>query len=223
MKTTLIAQGLKKFIGGVVLIGILIFLPAGTLHFWHGWLLMATLFCPIFLVGIALLLRSPELLSKRLDPKEKEDAQKMVVALSGLMFLASFIVAGLNFRYGWIHQPAWLTWTAVGLFLAAYLMYAEVLRENAYLSRTIEVQEGQKVIDTGLYGVVRHPMYSATLILFLAMPLILGSPISFLISLLYIPIIALRMANEERVLEEGLEGYKEYKKRVRYKVLPFIW
>jgi protein-S-isoprenylcysteine O-methyltransferase Ste14 len=167
--------------------------------------------------------KSPDLLKKRLDAKEEQSEQKTVIALSGLMFLASFIIAGLNFRFGWIRLPLWVSYAAALLFLAGYVLYAEVLRENVWLSRTVEVQENQKVIDTGLYGIVRHPMYMSTLILFLAMPLVLGSVISFVIMLLYIPIIAKRIRNEEQVLENGLEGYAEYRKRVRYKVIPFVW
>ena len=177
----------------------------------------------MFLAGIVMMLRDPELLKKRLNAKEEEAEQKTVIALSGLMFLAAFITAGLNFRFGWIEMPRWTAWLAAGVFLAAYLMYAEVLRENAYLSRTIEVQEHQKVIDTGLYGIVRHPMYCATVFLFLSMGFVLGSPISFLILLCYLPIIAKRIRNEEAVLTQGLEGYQAYREKVRYKVIPFIW
>ena len=203
--------------------GLLLFLPAGTMRFRNAWILIAVLFIPMFAAGVVMMLKDPELLKKRLNAKETEGEQKTVIALSGLMFLAMFIVAGLNHRFGWLTMPDWIIWAAAAVFLLAYLMFAEVLRENSYLSRTIEVQEGQKVIDTGLYGIVRHPMYSATLFLFLSMPLVLGSPISFLITLCYIPIIAKRMRNEEQVLEEGLPGYREYKQRVKYKVIPYIW
>jgi protein-S-isoprenylcysteine O-methyltransferase Ste14 len=223
MKSTLTLQALKAFIGGVILIGLLIFLPAGTLHFPGGWRLMGALFGPILILGIVLLLRNPELLQKRLSAKEKEGEQRVVVALSGVMFLVAFIVAGLDYRYGWSALPEWLSWLGVGLFLLSYLLYAEVMRENAYLSRTIEVQEGQRVVDSGLYGIVRHPMYGATLLMFLSMPLILGSIYSLIVMLAYIPIIGARMRNEEMVLEAGLEGYKEYKQKVRYKVIPLIW
>ncbi len=178
---------------------------------------------PMFIAGIVMLGKNPEPLQKRLDAKEKEAEQKSVVASSGLMFLASFIVAGLDWRFGWTNMPNWMVWAATGLFLLSYVLYAEVLRENSYLSRTIEVQENQKVIDTGLYGIVRHPMYMATMILFLTMPLVLGSLYSFIIMLVYIPIIAKRIRNEEKVLEESLPGYKEYKQKVKYKVIPFIW
>ena len=223
MKNNLLAQSLKKFIAGFVAIGVLLFWPAGTLHYWNAWLFVAVLFVPMLLLGIVMLFKSPKLLEKRLDAKEKVDEQKWVVALSGIMFLAAFVVAGLNFRYSWHSLSDYLVWTGVGVFLLSYLMYAEVMRENAFLSRTIEIQENQKVVDTGLYGVVRHPMYSATLLMFLSIPLILGSLISFVIMLVYIPIIAARMRSEEEILEEGLDGYKEYKQRVKYKVIPFVW
>ena len=223
MTRKLFFQAIGKFLFGLVLVGLLLFLPAWSLKYWNGWLFLGILFVPMFFAGIVMMCKNPELLKKRLNAKEEEQEQKTVIALSGLMFLAAFIVAGLNFRFQWIVLPAWAVWIGVGVFLAAYLMYAEVLRENTYLSRTVEVQENQKVIDTGLYGIVRHPMYSATLFLFLSMGIVLGSPISVAILLLYIPIIALRMNNEEQVLEEGLEGYREYKTRVKYKVIPFIW
>ncbi len=223
MTVKLFFQAILKFLLGLVLIGLLLFLPAGTLRYWNAWLFLGILFIPMFAAGIVMMCKNPELLKKRLHAKEEETEQKTVLVLSGIMFLAAFVVAGLNFRFQWIVLPAWAVWIGVGVFLAAYLIYAEVLRENTYLSRTIEVQENQKVIDTGLYGIVRHPMYSATLFLFLSMGIVLGSPISFLILLLYIPIIALRIRNEEKVLEEGLDGYREYKTRVKYKVIPFIW
>ena len=222
-KNQLFLQAVGKFLLGVILVGLLLFLPAGSLQYWQGWLLMGILFVPMFCVGLVMMVKNPELLRKRLNAKEEEKDQKEVVKLSGLLFIAAFVVAGLNWRFGWCVLPDWAVWVAAGLFLVCYLLYAEVLRENTYLSRTIEVQENQKVIDTGLYGVVRHPMYMATTVLFLAMPLVLASPISFLIMLLYIPLIAKRIKNEEMVLEEGLEGYKEYKQRVKYKVIPFIW
>ncbi|MBQ4422744.1 MAG: isoprenylcysteine carboxylmethyltransferase family protein [Clostridia bacterium] len=223
MTAKLFVQAIGKFLFGLVLIGLLLFLPAWSLKYWNGWLFLGILFVPMFIAGIVMMFKNPELLKNRLNAKEEEQEQKTVIALSGLMFLAAFIVAGLNFRFQWIVLPAWAVWIGVGVFLTAYLMYAEVLRENTYLSRTVEVQENQKVIDTGLYGIVRHPMYSATLFLFLSMGIVLGSPISVAILLLYIPIIALRMKNEEQVLEKGLDGYKAYKTRVRYKVIPFIW
>ena len=223
MKAHLLTQALVKFFLGVIIIGILIFLPAWSLHYWQGWLLMGILFVPMFVAGLIMLVKNPELLRKRLNAKEQEDEQKTVVKLSGLLFIAAFVVAGLNWRFGWWVLPDWAVWVAAGIFLASYLLYAEVLRENTYLSRTIEVQKNQKVIDTGLYGIVRHPMYMATTILFLAMPLVLASPISFFIMLLYIPVIAKRIKNEEKVLEEGLEGYSDYKKNVKYRILPYIW
>ena len=219
----LFAQALVKFFLGVIVLGLLIFLPAGSIHYWQGWLLMGILFVPMFVAGLVMLAKNPDLLRKRLNAKEQEAEQKTVVALSGMLFIVAFVLAGLNWRFDWWALPDWAVWVAAGLFLASYLLYAEVLRENTYLSRTIEVQENQKVIDTGLYGIVRHPMYMATTVLFLAMPLVLASPISFLIMLGYIPVIAKRIKNEEKVLEEGLEGYAEYKKKVKYRILPFIW
>ena len=223
MENNLLTQALAKFLLGVILLGLLIFLPAWSLRYWQGWLLMGILFVPMFVAGLVMLTKNPDLLRKRLNAKEQEAEQKTVVKLSGLLFIAAFVVAGLNWRFDWWVLPDWAVWVAAGLFLASYLLYAEVLRENTYLSRTIEVQENQKVIDTGLYGIVRHPMYMATTILFLAMPLVLASPISFFIMLGYIPIIAKRIKNEEKVLEEGLDGYAEYKKKVKYRILPFIW
>ena len=223
MDKKLFGSAMLKFISGLLLMGLLLFLPAGSFAYWQAWLLIGILFVPMFLAGLVMMARSPELLRKRLSAKEEQAEQKQVIAFSGLMFLAAFVLAGLNFRFGWLRQPRWLVWAAAVLFLLGYLLYAEVLRENAYLSRTIEVQENQKVIDTGLYGVVRHPMYAATILLFLAMPLVLGSPLSFVIMLLYLPIIAKRIRNEEAVLEQGLEGYADYKQRVKYKVIPGIW
>ena len=223
MDTKLFLQAFTKFLLGIIILGVLVFLPAGSLYYWQGWLMMGILFVPMFVAGIILMVKNPELLRKRLNAKEEEKEQKWVVALSMLMFIAAFVVAGLNWRFQWLVLPNWAVWLAAALFLFGYSLYAEVLRENTYLSRTVEVQEDQKVIDTGLYGVVRHPMYMATLILFLAMPLVLASPISFLIMLIYIPLIAKRIRNEEAVLEQGLKGYSEYKQRVKYKVIPFIW
>ncbi len=223
MNRTLLTQALVKFLAGVLLIGLLVFLPAGSLTYWQGWLLMGVLFVPMFIAGIFMLTNNPDLLRKRLDAKEKEAEQKTVVALSGLLFIISFVTAGLNWRFDWWILPDWTVWTATAIFVLSYILYAEVLRENEYLSRTIEIQKGQKVIDTGLYGIVRHPMYMATTILFLAMPLVLGSPISFIIMLGYIPVIAKRIRNEEEVLTAGLNGYREYKTRVKYKVIPFVW
>ncbi len=223
MTKKLFFQAIIKFLFGLILFALLLFVPAGTIMFWNGWLLIVVLFVPMFVAGIVMMIKNPKLLEKRLNAKEKEQEQKAVVLLSGLMFLAAFIVAGLNFRFSWIVIQNWVVILGTVIFLLAYVMYAEVLRENTYLSRTVEVQENQKVIDTGLYGIVRHPMYSATLLLFIPMGIILGSPISSAILLIYIPIIGKRMKNEEKVLEEGLEGYKEYKTRVRYKVIPFVW
>ena len=223
MENNLLTQALAKFFLGVIILGILIFLTAWSLHYWQGWLLMGILFVPMFVAGLVMLAKNPDLLRKRLNAKEQEAEQKTVVKLSGLLFITAFVVAGLNWRFGWWVLPDWAVWVAAGLFLASYLLYAEVLRENTYLSRTIEVQDNQKVIDTGLYGIVRHPMYMATTVLFLAMPLVLASPISFFVMLGYIPVIAKRINNEEKVLEEGLEGYAEYKKKVKYRILPFIW
>ena len=223
MTSGLYVQAAAKFLLGVLLVGLLLFLPAGTIYFPAAWRLMGVLFLPMFVVGLVLAFKNPELLRKRLDGKETQREQSLVVKLSGLMFLAGFVIAGLDFRFGWSVLPDWVSWVASGLFLMAYLLYAEVLRENTYLSRKIEVQEEQKVIDTGLYGIVRHPMYGATILLFLAMPLILGSLPSFVIFLSYPAIIAKRIWNEEEVLERGLDGYVAYKKKVRYRVRPFIW
>lgn len=223
MDAKLFCQAISKFIIGLAMVGVLIFLPAGSFMYWQGWLLIGILFVPMFIAGLIMMKKSPELLRKRLNVKEEETEQKTVIMLSGIMFLAAFVVAGLNFRFGWIVLPEWVSYAGAIIFLAAYALYAEVLRENAYLSRTVEVQQDQKVIDTGLYGVVRHPMYMSTLLLFLAMPLVLGSIISFVITLAYIPIIAKRIGNEEKVLEDGLPGYAEYKNKVKRKVVPFIW
>ena len=223
MNKTLLTQALVKFTAGIVLVGMLLFLPAGSCTYWQGWVLMGILFIPMFIAGIVMLVKSPLLLSKRLNAKEKENEQKTVVALSGVLFIASFITAGLNWRSGWWILPDWSVLVAAATFVASYLLYAEVLRENEYLSRTIEVQDGQKVIDTGLYGIVRHPMYMATILLFLSMPLVLGSPISFFIMLGYIPVIVKRILNEEAVLENSLDGYKEYQTKVKYRLIPYIW
>lgn len=223
MDRRLFFQAAGKLFGGLCLLALLLFVPAGTARYWNGWLLLGVLFAPMLLLGAALLKRDPALLRKRLDAKEKEAEQKWVVAASGLMFLAAFLLAGLNFRFQWTVLPRAAAWAAAGVFLLGYLLYAEVLRENAYLSRTVEVQENQKVIDTGAYGVVRHPMYAATLLMFLSMPLVLGSLPSLAVMLLYPFLIARRIKNEEKVLEEGLAGYAAYRRRVKYKVIPFIW
>jgi len=223
MDKDLLIKALTKFLLGVIVLGLLLFFPAGSLHYWQGWLLMGILFVPMAVVGIVMMAKNPELLRKRLNAKEKEAEQKNVVAMSSMLFVTAFVLAGLNWRFCWWVLPNWMVWMAAGLFLASYLLYAEVMRENTYLSRTVEVQDNQEVIDTGLYGIVRHPMYMATTVMFLTMPLVLGSPISFLIMLGYIPVIAKRIANEEEVLEKGLEGYQNYKKKVRYKMIPFLW
>lgn len=223
MTKKLFIQAIAKFFIGVIVIGALLFLSAGTFQWLNGWIFMGILFIPMFFAGIVMMLKNPELLKKRLNAKEKQTEQQLVIKLSGLMFAAGFIIAGLDFRFRWTAPPEWLSWAAAAVFLLSYLLYAEVLRENTYLSRTVEVQENQKVIDTGLYGIVRHPMYSVTLVLFLSMPLVLGSVVSFVIFLAYPVIIVKRIRNEEKVLEEELEGYAEYKKKVRYRLIPFIW
>lgn len=219
----MLLQATGKFLAGILLTGMLLFIPAGTVHYWNAWVLIGVLFGPMLIAGICMSIYSPDLLKKRLDGKEEESEQKIVVALSGMMFIAAFIAAGLDFRFGLTDMPEAIVWVAAGILLISYLMYAEVMRENAYLSRTVGVQDGQKVIDSGLYGIVRHPMYSATIFLFLSMPLILGSLISFIIMLAYIPIINVRMKNEEQMLAEGLPGYKEYMQKVKYRIIPYIW
>lgn len=216
-------SALIKFTVGLALVGALLFLPAGSLAFFNAWLFIGLLFVPMLILGIVLLLRSPDLLKKRLDAKEKQNAQKGVVAISALLFLAGFIVAGLDFRFGWSHMPAWAVAVASAILLISYALYCEVMRENAYLSRTIEVQNGQKVVDTGLYGIVRHPMYAVTIWLFLAIPVLLGSLYALLCFLPYIPVIVVRILNEEKLLSAELDGYEEYKKRVKYRLLPLIW
>ena len=216
-------RALIKYLSGLVLVALLVFLPAGTLRFWNGRLLLAVLFLPMLPLGILLLVKAPELLEKRLHTREKETAQRSVIALSGLMFLAGFFLAGLDYRFQWLPLPRWASLAAAMVFLAGYGLYGEVMRENAYLSRTVEVQEGQRVVDTGLYGVVRHPMYLATLLMFLSIPIVLGSLIALPVFLLYLPLVVRRIRNEEAVLENGLPGYREYKKRVRYRLVPHIW
>ena len=219
----LFIQAITKFLLGVVLVGVLIFLPAGTFAYMQGWLLMEILFLPMFCAGLVMLAKNPGLLQSRLKAKEEQKDQDLVVKLSGLMFLAGFIVAGLGVRFDWYMVPKAVSYVAAGAFVLAYLLYAEVLRENTYLSRTIQVQENQTVVDTGLYGIVRHPMYSATLLLFLSMPLVLGSVYAFVIFLAYPFIIAKRIKGEEDFLEEELAGYREYKEKVKYRMIPFIW
>ena len=223
MDKKLLFQALFKFIAGLIMVGVLVFLPAGTLSYWNGWLLMAVVFGPMPLLGAILLWKSPELLRKRLNTKEQEDTQKHVVALSALMFLAGFAAAGVSFRFGWLMLPRWISCLAALFYLLSYVLYGWVLRENAYLSRTVEVQEGQRVIDTGPYAIVRHPMYAATVLLFFSMPLMLGSIAAAVIFLVYFPIIGKRIQNEEAVLTKGLPGYRAYCQRVRYRLLPFIW
>ncbi len=223
MTLKLFFQAIIKFLSGLFIVGALLFVSAGSFAYWQAWLLLGILFIPMFCAGIVMMIKNPDLLRKRLNAKEKQTVQKTVLILCAVMFTAAFVTAGLNFRFRWLELPVWTSCAAAAVFLSAYILYAEVLRENVYLSRTVEVQENQKLIDTGLYGVVRHPMYMSTLLLFLSMPLVLGSVISFFIILFYIPVIALRIGNEEKVLEKGLEGYSEYKKRVRHKVIPFIW
>ncbi len=223
MRAGLLKDAIIKFVSGIILIGILLFLPAGDIHWKNGWLLMAALFIPMFFAGILMYLKAPDLLRSRLKAKETQSDQKDVIRYSGVMFLAAFILAGLNGRFQWTTLPETIVWIGVALFLLAYSMFGEVLRENRYLSRVIEVQANQTVVDTGLYGVVRHPMYSATVILFLSMPLILNSLPSLVIMLAYIPIIVKRIKNEEEVLEEELKGYAEYKDKVKYRILPLIW
>lgn len=223
MTKALFLQAIGKFAFGLILIGLLLFLPAGSFAYPQAWLFLGVLFVPMLIAGIILMIRNPELLRKRLDAKEKQKGQKALVIISGVLFAAAFIVAGLNFRFSWITMPVWSAYAGAIIFLLAYLIYAEALRENPYLSRTIEVQEDQKVIDTGLYGVVRHPMYTATLFMFLAMGFILGSPISSAIMLIYIPIIVIRILREEKLLKNSLPGYAEYRKRVRIRLLPMIW
>ena len=223
MDGKLLLQALVKFALGFLLTGLLIFLPAGTLRFWNGWLLMAVLFIPMFLAGCVMLVKAPALLRRRLNAKEREAEQKGVIAWSGLLFVATFLLAGFGYRFGWPMLPRWACLVFAGVFLLGYALFAEVLRENEYLSRTVEVQAGQRVVDSGLYGVVRHPMYLATLLLFLSMPLILGSVYAFAVMLGYLPLIAARIRGEEALLERELAGYREYKEKVRYRLIPGIW
>ena len=223
MSYKLFFQAITKFLIGALLVGALIFVPAGTIKFLNGWIFMGVLFVPMFIFGIYLMFKNPDLLKRRLNAKEKDGEQKTVIALSGLMFMAGFVIAGLNYRFAWVVLPNIVTIIASIVFVISYILYAEVLRENAYLLRTIEVEKGQKVVDTGMYGIVRHPMYIVTILLFLSIPLILGSIISFVIFLMYPFIIIKRIKNEEKVLERDLEGYIEYEKKVKYRLIPFIW
>lgn len=219
----LLAEALIKIACGLILVGLLIFLPAGTLAYTYGWLLLGLLFVPMLIAGFVMLAKSPDFLKKRLDAKEKQSAQKGVLAFSGLMFIAGFVVAGLDYRFGWSYMPAWVVIAASVLFLVAYALYAEVMRENAYLSRTIKVEAGQKVVDTGLYGIVRHPMYSVTVLLFLMMPLVLGSWYALIVFAFYPAIIVVRLKDEEKLLTKELPGYEAYKQKVKCRLLPFIW
>ena len=223
MDTKLFLQALSKFLIGLIIICMLLFIPAGTLNYPNGWLFIALLFIPMFIAGIIMFIMAPDLLRRRLNAKEEEEEQKLVLLLSGIMFLLAFILAGLNFRFGWFKLPAIAIIMASIIFLIAYAMYAEVLRENEYLSRTVEVSENQKVVDTGLYGLVRHPMYTSTIFLFLSMPLVLDSILSFIVMLIYPTIIIFRIRNEEKVLEKDLDGYKEYKEKVKYKLFSYLW
>ena len=223
MKKGLLKEALVKYISGFILLGLLLFVPADTISWPNGWLFMFLLFVPMFIAGILMYLKAPNLLRSRLKAKETQDEQKSVISLSAVMFIASFVLSGLNYRFGWLQMPKSLVIIGSVIFVMSYVMFGEVLRENEYLSRTIEVQEGQHVVDTGLYGIVRHPMYSATIFLFLSMPIVLGSVISFFIMLFYIPLIVKRIRNEEVVLEKDLIGYSEYKNKVKYRLVPFIW
>ena len=219
----LLMEALTKFTCGLLMVGLLIFLPAGTLDYTNGWLLIGLLFGPMLIAGFVMLAKSPEFLKKRLDAKEKQGTQKGVVAFSGLMFIVGFVVAGLDFRFGWSTMPAWVVITASILFVVSYALYAEVMRENAYLSRTIKVEEGQTVVDTGLYGIVRHPMYMATVLLFLMVPLVLGSWYALIAFAFYPLIIIVRLTDEEDLLTRELPGYAEYKQKVKYRIIPFVW
>ncbi|MBQ6345780.1 MAG: isoprenylcysteine carboxylmethyltransferase family protein [Methanobrevibacter sp.] len=223
MDTKLFFQALGKILIGLIIVMLLLFVPAGTLNYFNGWLFIALLFIPMFIAGIIMFVKSPELLKRRLNGKEEENEQKIVIVISGIMFLSAFIIAGLNFRFGWFKLSQTIVAIASIIFLISYIMYGEVLRENVYLSRTVEVSENQKVVDSGLYGIVRHPMYTSTIILFLSMPLVLNSIFSFAIMLIYPIVIIFRIKNEEKVLENELEGYKTYKEKVKYKIIPFIW
>ena len=219
----LLCNALVKFTCGLVLVGLMLFWPAGTLSYGGGWRLMGLLFAPMLIAGFVMFFKSPKFLEKRLDAKEKQSAQKGVLAFAGLMFVAGFVVAGLDFRFGWSVMPRWVVITASVLFLVAYALYAEVMRENAYLSRTVKVEEGQTVVDTGLYGIVRHPMYAVTILLFLMIPLILGSWYSLIVFAFYPAIIVVRLKDEEKLLGRELAGYAEYQQKVKYRLIPFIW
>ena len=219
----LLIEALTKFVCGLLMVGLLIFLPAGTIAYTYGWLLIGLLFVPMLIAGFVMLVKSPEFLKKRLDAKEKQGTQKGVVAISGLMFIAGFVVAGLDFRFDWSTMPTWIVITASVLFLVAYTLYAEVMRENAYLSRIIKVEDGQTVVDTGMYGIVRHPMYAATILLFLMIPLILGSWYALIAFAFYPAVIVVRLKDEEELLTRELPGYAAYKQKVKYRIIPFVW
>lgn len=219
----LLISAITKYLMGITLMGALIFLPASTLHWSNAWLLMAILFIPMLLMGIVMYIKSPKLLTKRLNDKEKRSEQKSVVAMSGLIFIGGFVVAGLNYRFGWHTLPNYISYIFATIFIIGYALYTEVMRENAYLSRTIEIQENQTVVSTGLYGIVRHPMYMATILMYLSIPLILGSILSLAIFLLYLPIIARRINDEEQLLKSELQGYTEYCQKVRWRLIPFIY
>ena len=223
MNIKLLFSAVVKFLAGVLMISLLLFIPAGTLYYPKAWLLLGVMFVPMLILGIILMAKSPELLAKRLNSKEKENTQKTVVALSLLMFIAGFVVSALDFRFSWFPVPDFVSYIAAVIFIFGYAIYGEVMRENAYLSRTVEVQENQKVIDTGLYGIVRHPMYTSTLLIFLSVPLILGSLIGVVVFFAYPFIIGGRIINEEKILTDGLDGYAEYKKKVKWRIIPFIW
>lgn len=223
MNTKLFLEAILKFLCGIILVGVLIFLPAGTLNYINGWIFMGILFIPMLIAGIVMMIKNPTLLKSRLDAKEKQKEQSIIIKLSGLMFIIGFILSGLDYRYNWFTLPKIVTYIAIIIFLIAYILWAEVLRENTYLSRTIKVEENQKVIDTGLYSIVRHPMYTASMLLFLSMPFVLGSLISFFVFLFYPILIIIRIINEEKILEKELNGYIEYKQKVKYRLIPFIW
>lgn len=223
MNTKLLLEAILKFLCGIILVGVLIFLPAGTLNYTNGWIFMGILFIPMLIAGIVMMIKNPTLLKSRLDAKEKQKEQSIIIKLSGLMFIIGFILSGLDYRYNWFPLPKIVSYIFVIIFLIAYILWAEVLRENTYLSRTIKVEENQKVIDTGLYRIVRHPMYTASMLLFLSMPFVLGSLISFCIFLFYPILIIIRIINEEKILEKELNGYIEYKQKVKYRLIPFIW
>ena len=223
MNIKLLIEAIIKYLLGVIIVGLLLFIPANSFNYYNGWLFMGLLFIPMFILGVIMMIKNPSLLKSRLNAREKENDQKIVVILSGIMFIIGFLLAGFNYRFKWIDLPNIVVIISSIIFILAYILYCEVLKENAYLSRTIEVSKNQKVIDTGLYRIVRHPMYTITIVLFFTIPLILGSVIALIPFLMYPFIIIRRITNEEIVLEKELVGYKEYKKKVKYKLIPFIW